>query len=169
MDIYGENHEQLTQKARDELDKAFMRRDTFGRNTKDYKDAQKAILKWYTEIHKPENEYFRVNYSPYSLSWWLHYNVEPSSRGASRLEPFYSAALQEHPITSDRFRQELLDITLQWYKEALKLKDQPGHIYKEKRVVLEPEQTNEYIEQVHDLLVFAETVKERKSAIRVFA
>ena len=172
MDIYGENHERLTQTFQGKFDQAVAYREQFPRDSKEYEEAQKEVHRWYEEMHKPENEYFRVSYNPYSLAWWIHSNVDESAKGSWGLEPFYSASEKENPIRSAKFRDELLKTATQWYKKALELKDQRSYLAdsdKAEKVVLKPEQTNSYIEYLHDLVVFAETVKKRRSTIKVSA
>ncbi len=173
MDIYGENHERLTQTFQAKFDQAVAYREQFPRDSKEYEEAQKEVHRWYEEMHKPENEYFRVSYNPYSLAWWIHYNLDESAKGSWGLEPFYSASEKENPIRSDAFREELVKTAKEWYEKALDLKDQPSflvnHLDRDANVVLTPEDTNSYIDYLHDLVVFAETVKKRKSAITVSA
>ena len=89
------------------FNQAVAHREQFPRDSKEYEDAQKKVHRWYEEMHKPENEYFRVSYNPYSLAWWIHYNVDESAKGSWGLEPFFSASEKENPIRSDAFREEL--------------------------------------------------------------
>ncbi len=186
MIIYLENKKlkEKTKMARQMIPHYVRRRDA----EKD--EVEKAKLRqemeqWWVTLYSPENGYFRVNYNAYSLSYWLMYNIDSTAKGEWGLEPFYSAIKdkKEPIIKSKAFRINLLKTARRWYKKALKLKDKESFVmvvdlkkssfkknrFVSKKVILKPKETNGYIDQVKDLVTFAELAVKTKSPIYVSA
>jgi len=146
-------------------------------------ELQEHVWKWFDILHSPKSGYFRVSYNPYSLSYWLQYNVDEKAKGDWGIEPFYSAVKgkREPIIRSEKFRLELLKTVRNWYKKALLLKDKKSYLmvpdhkrsdpgkdrWVRKKVVLPPKVTNDYVEQLKDLVVFAKLAVKTKSPICV--
>ena len=43
--------------------------------------AQKKVEFYFGLMHSGRLGYFRVNYNPFSLSWWIEYNIEKEAKG----------------------------------------------------------------------------------------
>ncbi len=106
-----------------------------------------------------------------------------ASRGEWGLEPFYSAIKggRESIIKSKAFGINLLKTARRWYEKALKLKDKESFLmvpdveksdfkknrFVSRKVILKPKETNGYIDQVKDLVTFAELAVKTKIPIYV--
>lgn len=146
---------------------------------------QKKVDEWYEKIYCAKMGYFRVNYNDYSLSYWLMYNIDPKAKGDWGIEPFYSAVEdKEEPLITDvSFHKKLLETAQGWYDKACKLKGKASVLnvtdYKEsdfekekwvkKKVTLKPEQTDEYIEWLKELVNFADLAVKTGKPIHVWA
>ena len=113
------------------------------------------------------------------------YNIDPKAEGEWGLEPFYSAikGKKEPIIRSKAFGVNPLKTARRWYEEALKLRDKESFLmvpdfeksnfkknrFVSKKVILKPKETNGYIDQVKDLVTFAELAVKTKSPIYVSA
>ena len=96
--------------------------------------AQKKVEFYFGLMHSGRLGYFRVNYNPFSLSWWIEYNIEKEAKGDWGLAIFYDAVKgkAEPVIDDDGFRDQLLATSRRWYEKALGLKDKES-------VISEPE------------------------------
>ena len=186
MDIYLED-KKLKEKAK----KAYQMRWHYVKRRDAEKDEvekaklQRKVDQWWAIQCSPKAGCFRVNYNSYSLSYWLAYNIDPKAKGEWGLEPFYSAIKdkKEPIIKSKAFGVNLLKTARRWYEKALKLKDKESFLmvvdlkkssfkknrFVSKKVILKPEETNDYIDQVKDLVTFAELAVKTKSPIYVSA
>ena len=147
--------------------------------------GQRMVERYYNRMYRGRMGYFRVNYNPFSLSWWLEFNVEKGAKGDWGLAIFYDAiqGKAERVIDDDEFRERLLATARRWYEKALSLKDRESLIHEPeydhsgdklrrtgaKTHQLNPKETNDYIDWLKELVDFAEVVAKEKCAIEVSA
>ena len=122
MDIYGQNHERLTKKVWVKFDQAVAHRDQLPRKSKEYKEAQKKVHRWYEELHKPEPSSTFTNpaRNSYSLSLlrfastWLE-SASRAAGGWSR-SSVRRIAQKANPIRSScLIHPELVKTAKEWY------------------------------------------------------
>jgi len=186
MDIYLEDPE--IKAKREEREKTFDKYVALRNEAKDKKEEaryQKKVEEWYGKMLCAETGYFRVNYNPHSLSYWLETNIDPNAKGEWGIEPFYSAVKdkKEPLITDVSFHRELLETARRWYDKACTLKGKETFLlvmdYEKssveknklvrKKVVLKPKETDGYIEWLKELVDFAELAVKTGKPIYVSA
>lgn len=113
------------------------------------------------------SRYFSDCYNEMSLANWITRNIDPSARGAWSLAIFTSPDV---PINTSAWRLRLLELALDWTRRARKLRGtvtEVGYPDGEARR-LPPGETEEFIQECEDLLLFAQTVHGRQLEVAVW-
>lgn len=119
---------------------------------------------------KPNSKvgYFRDCYNRYSLANWLSQNIDSTARGGWGLEIFDT---ERQNFNTSEWRKELLDKVCHWLEKARRLRGKRTYVgYPgEERISRSPEETEQYIEWLEALVMFARLVNIRKSQVSVWA
>ena len=119
-----------------------------------------------TKVINPDL-YFRDCYNDRSLANWLTRNVDSSARGEWGLAIFMEPALS---LNSPEWRAKLLDLALSWTEKArtLRRKTTFAGYPEDPAILLEPSETEEFIEECEALLAFARIVHSRGLEVTVW-